>query len=226
MRFAFGLKNKVKIAFFLFGIMACSLLIRFLEDKNIKKINQSFISMYNDRLIPATDLYFIGENLFYKADIFQDFLLDEDDFNIKHALAKLLAFNQKIDSVVNKYERTYLVKQEELHLTDLKSAIVNQKRVENDILSIAEKDFDKSKVVYEVTGRKASLETLSRLSDLIKIQSKVGDELIKDSNIVVSGTNLYSTFQVFLAIAIGILIVAILTTSNIVKIQNDKFNLN
>ncbi|MNI76679.1 hypothetical protein D3C73_1329240 [compost metagenome] len=58
------------------------------------------------------------------------------------------------------------------------------------------------------------------------MQSKVGDELIKDSKIFVSGTKVYSTLQVILAIVIGIMIVAIISASNAVKIQNEKFNLN
>jgi hypothetical protein len=74
--------------------------------------------------------------------------------------------------------------------------------------------------------KSASTKTLDKLSALIKIQSKVGDELIKDSKIFVSGTKIYSTFQVILAIAIGIMIVGIVSASNVVKIQNDRFNLN
>lgn len=227
MKLEFGLKNKVKIAIFLFGIMCCSLLIRFLEDKSIKKINQSFVSMYNDRLIPATDLYFIGENLYHKANVFQTLLLSENDkLNLKNALGKVSIFNNKIDSVVSKYEQTLLVKQEEVSLAELKATIASQRRIEKDILETADADLEKGRIVYEATGRKASVETLNKLSDLIKIQSKVGDELIKDSNVIVFGTNIYSAFQVILAIAIGVLIVAILAASNVVKMQQDNYNLN
>ena len=80
--------------------------------------------------------------------------------------------------------------------------------------------------IYESMGRNAANQTLAKLSALIKIQSKVGNELIKGSEIFVSGTKVYSTLQVILAIVIGIMIVAIISASNAVKIQNDKFNLN
>ena len=221
MKFAFSLKNKLKIAFLLFCIMCCTLLIRFLEDKSVKKINESFISMYNDRLIPATDLYFIAENLYHKNTILQEALNDDADFS-KANLLQLSKHNQKIDSVISKYELTLLVKQERYFLNDLKSALATQKALEGKVLVLAGSNTE----LYETLVKSASTKTLDKLSALIKIQSKVGDELIKDSKIFVSGTKIYSTFQVILAIAIGIMIVGIVSASNVVKIQNDRFNLN
>ena len=223
MKFAFSLKNKLKIAFLLFCIMCCTLLIRFLEDKSVEKINESFISMYNDRLVPATDLYFIGENLYYKNAILQEVLLGNDVLQGSTALVKMDKHNRKIDSVINKYELTLLVKQEQNFLNELKKALVVQQGLEVKILSMVGSE---SKAVYESVGRNAANQTLAKLSALIKIQSNVGSELIKGSKIFVSGTKVYSTLQVILAIVIGIMIVAIISASNAVKIQSEKFNLN
>jgi hypothetical protein len=222
MKFAFSLKNKLKIAFLLFCIMCCTLLIRFLEDKSVEQINESFISMYNDRLVPATDLYFIAENLYYKNEILQETLLG----NVVQpaiALVKMNKHNRKIDSVINKYELTLLVKQEKSFLNDLKKALAVQQGLEVKILNIAGAE---GRAIYESMGRNAANQTLTKLSALIKIQSKVGSELIKGSEIFVSGTKIYSTLQVILAIVIGIMIVAIVSASNAVKVQSEKFNLN
>ncbi|KQS37042.1 MCP four helix bundle domain-containing protein [Pedobacter sp. Leaf194] len=221
MKFAFSLKNKLKVAFLLFCIMCCTLLIRFLEDKSVSKINESFISMYNDRLVPATDLYFIAENLYHKNDIIQNALADNE--HLLKSVSRIDKHNRKIDSVVNKFELTLLVKQEKTFLEDLKKALKMQREIERKILGLS---VDNAKETYKVIGRSTSAQTLNKLSALIKIQSKVGDELIKDSKIFVSGTKIYSTFQGILAVIIGIMIVSIISASNIVKIQNDKFNLN
>ncbi|MBB6237241.1 hypothetical protein HDC90_001861 [Pedobacter sp. AK013] len=223
MKFAFSLKNKLKIAVLLFCIMCCTLLIRFLEDKSVERINESFISMYNDRLVPATDLYFIAENLYYKNEILQDILLDNGIIHPSVGMVKMNKHNRKIDSVINKYELTLLVKQEKSFLNDLKSALTIQQGLEAKILNVAGTE---GRTIYESLGRKATNQTLAKLSALIKIQSKVGNELIKGSEIFVSGTKIYSTLQVILAIVIGIMIVAIVSASNAVKIQNEKFNLN
>jgi hypothetical protein len=223
MKFAFSLKNKLKIAFLLFCIMCCTLLIRFLEDKSVEKINESFISMYNDRLVPATDLYFIAENLYYKSEILQEALLGNTVMHPSTGMVKMNKHNRKIDSIINKYELTLLVKQEKSFLNDLKKALVVQQGLEVKILNIAGAE---GRAIYESMGRNAANQTLAKLSALIKIQSKVGNELIKGSEIFVSGTKVYSTLQVILAIVIGIMIVAIISASNAVKIQSDKFNLN
>ncbi|WP_175634567.1 MCP four helix bundle domain-containing protein [Pedobacter ghigonis] len=223
MKFAFSLKNKVKIAFLLFCIMCCTLLIRFLEDKSVKKINESFISMYNDRLVPATDLYFVAENLYHKNAVLQDAFITDNAVPAAVSVGKINHHNRKIDSAIHKYGLTLLVKQEKSFLNDLKNALFVQKELENKALSLSRTEGLK---VYESVGRNAANQTFDKLSALIKIQSKVGDELIKDSKIFVSGTKVYSTLQVILAIVIGIMIVAIISASNAVKIQNEKFNLN
>jgi len=223
MKFAFSLKNKLKIAFLLFCIMCCTLLIRFLEDKSVEKINESFISMYNDRLVPATDLYFIAENLYYKNEILQETLLGNGTVHPSTGMVKMNKHNRKIDSVINKYELTLLVEQEKSFLNDLKKALTVQQGLETKILNMAGIE---GRAIYESMGRNAANQTLVKLSDLIKIQSKVGHDLIKGSKIFVSGTKVYSTLQVILAIVIGIMIVAIVSASNAVKIQSEKFNLN
>ena len=223
MKFAFSLKNKLKIAFLLFCIMCCTLLIRFLEDKSVEKINESFISMYNDRLVPATDLYFIAENLYYKNEILQETLLGNGTVHPSTGMVKMNKHNRKIDSVINKYELTLLVEQEKSFLNDLKKALTVQQGLETKILNMAGIE---GRAIYESMGRNAANQTLVKLSDLIKIQSKVGHDLIKGSKIFVSGTKVYSTLQVILAIVIGIMIVAIVSASNAVKVQNEKFNLN
>ena len=199
--------------------MCCTLLIRFLEDKSVKKINESFISMYKDRLVPATDLYFIAENLYHKSSVIQNVL--NKDIPASSGLSLVKVYNSKIDSVINKYELTVLVKQEKSYLSELKQALVRQNNIESKIL--LEKDGMKT---HDSIGRDASNQTLNKLSSLIKIQSAVGDELINDSKIFVSGTKVYSAFQIILAVAIGALIVGIVSASNAVKVQQDKFNLN
>jgi hypothetical protein len=222
MKFAFSLKNKLKVAFLLFCIMCCTLLIRVLEDKSVAKINESFISMYNDRLVPATDLYFIAENLYHKNIILQDALMDQQARSL-NSISRINRHNRRIDSVINKYELTLLVEQEQAFLNELKKSLDLQQQLEMRVLN---SKGDERNRIYESTGRSITNQTLAKLSALIKIQSKVGSELIKDSKIFVSGTKIYSTLQGVLAVLIGVMIVSIISASNMVKIHSDKFNLN
>jgi hypothetical protein len=69
-------------------------------------------------------------------------------------------------------------------------------------------------------------EILKNLSLLTKTQTLVGKELIKESESLFAGTKVYSAIQFALAIIIGILIVSIVFASNVIKVKQEKFNLN
>jgi hypothetical protein len=228
MRFAYSIKQKTKIAVLLFCIMACTLLIRFLEDKSVKSMNESFVSMYNDRLIPATDLFYVAEKAYLKKSLFEDALYGTgQSANVSELKLQLGKLNASIDSLITKYEKTFLVKQEKAQLDQLKKGILGTIAVENSILRLAvDHGVEEARKLYNSEGRASSTKTIRKLSELMSIQKQIGEELIKDSAFMVSGNKLYSGFQVVLAIVIGILIVGIVFTSNVVKINNDKFNLN
>jgi len=228
MRFAYSVKQKMKIAVLLFCIMACTLLIRFLEDKSVKSMNESFVSMYNDRLIPAADLFYVAEKAYLKKSLFEDALYEPVHlFSVDKLQAQLAALNTSIDSLIQKYSKTLLVKQEKEQLVHLKNGLRSTVEVENKIIAAAKaQGLTAARVLYEREGRESSRTTIKKLSELMNIQKQVGEELIKDSAFMVSGNKIYSAFQVVLAIVIGILIVGIVFTSNVVKISNDKFNMN
>lgn len=219
----------MKIAVLLFCIMACTILIRFLEDKSVKSMNESFVSMYNDRLIPATDLFYVAENAYAKKSMIEEFLntATEQSFSPAAFKEQLAYYNRAIDSLIKKYEKTFLVKQEKEKLIVLKDGLESTGQIEDKILKFAaNRDITNARKLYDQEGRASSKGTIQKLSELMRIQTQVGEELIKDSAFMVSGSKLYSTMQVALAIVIGILIVGIVFTSNVVKINNDKFNLN
>jgi len=212
----------------LFAVMACSILIRMLEDKSVEDMNESFVSMYNDRLIPATDLFYISEHVQQKRS-----LIEEELYAIKGGergidIPKEMAgYDAAIDSLMSKYEKTLLVRQEKDQLRELKRRLLQSEQLESSTVRlISEKQGEAARRLFESSGRQASKQAVAQLSVLMRTQKMVGQELLKDSEFMVSGSKLYSTLQVALAILIGVLIVGIVFTSNLVKISNEKFHLN
>jgi hypothetical protein len=228
MKFAYTLKQKTKIALLLFLIMACTILIRVLEDRSIKNMEKAFASLYNDRLIPATDIFYISEKLYTKRLLLETFVhSDNNQLNVQQLSQKLNGYNKAIDTLLAKYEKTFLVKKEQNHLTELKVKLQENKILERNILSNANQ-LEKSALrkLYDNSSGQSFTDISAILSQLTKVQTVVGEQLTSDSRDIVSGTNLYSTLQIILAIIIGILIVSILFASNVVNIRNDNFNLN
>jgi len=228
MRFAYSIKQKIKIATLLFCVMGCTILIRFLEDKSVKDMNESFVSMYKDRLIPATDLFYVAQNSYAKRSLLESALYTQFGSLTEPDLTeKVKVFNTVIESLIKKYEKTFLVEQEKQHLIELKDRLAHTAQLDTELLLLLHnKDFTNAGKLYENAGRVSSDRTIQKLSELMGIQTRVGEELIRDSNYMVSGSKLYSSLQIVLAIVIGILIVGIVFTSNVVKITNEKFNLN
>lgn len=213
----------------LFAVMVCTILIRFLEDESIKSMNASFVSMYNDRLIPATDLFYIAENANAKKSLLEAALYSPEQQSAdQNVLAgKVQHANEAIDSLIAKYKKTFLVKSEKAKLQELDKRLFSNAQIEQMIIqTLTRKDLPLARKLYESIGRSSADQTIRKLSELMAIQKQVGEELIKDSVFMVSGSKLYSSLQVALAVVIGILIVGIVFASNVVKINNDKFNLN
>jgi len=227
MRFAYSIKQKVKIAVLLFFIMTCSILIRILEDKSVKNMNESFISLYNDRLVPAMDLYHIVENLYARRNIIESVLYTNaqpDQLDLRGNLSK---YNRNIDSLVNKYEKTYLVQQEKVQLLDLKKNLKDILMMEQKLVNYTYNNQSQVALTnYERRGKAMFSNATNYLTKLIDTQKQVGNEIITDTERIVSGSKIYSNLQLALAILIGILIVGILFTSNVVNIRNENFNLN
>jgi hypothetical protein len=219
MKFAYSLKQKTKIALLLFLIMACTILIRVLEDRSIKNMEKAFTSLYNDRLIPATDIFYISEKLYAKRFLLEIFVYsDENKLSIAQLNSKLKTYDKEIDTLLAKYEKN--------HLTELKVKLLENKVLEKNILLNAN-SLDKAALrkLYD-NGEKSFLDMSALLTQLTKIQTVVGEQLKEDSQKIVRGTSLYSTLQLLIAIIIGGLIVSILAASNVMNIQNNKFNLN
>lgn len=228
MKFSYSLKQKSKIAFLLFLIMACTILIRVLEDRSIKNMEKAFSSIYNDRLIPATDIFHISEKVYSKRLLLDTFLSDsQDPFAINDLKKKLAIYDSEIDSLLAKYSKTFLVSNEKNRLQELKTKLIENRTVEKTILLNAE-SLDKLalKKLFNSNFNTSFLDVTALLSKLTKIQTVVGEELQIESKKIVSGTNLYSTLQLILAIIIGVLIVSIIFASNVMNTNNDKFNLN
>jgi len=229
MIFGFSFKQKMKIASFLFFIMCSTMLIRMFEDKSIKNMSNAFVSMYHDRLIPATDLFFLAENVYAKRYLLEEALNPDRTVEVSFSglREKLRVHNKNIDSLVRKYEGTFLIKKEKSHLADLKTKLSDGIKMEDNIITMAEKHtLTEGRHLFESLGKAAFNNISEKLSELSRIQTDAGEELIRESESIVSGSKMYSTAQVVLAIFIGMMIVNLVLTSKVANIHNDKFKLN
>jgi hypothetical protein len=227
MRWGFLIQQKLKIAGMLAFLLGLVVLTNCLERKNVGDMNKSFASIYNDRLIPATEIIYLTENLYSKRLLMQRFLLLGKDEQKKEVQKELLLHSKLVDSLIFEFEKTYLVVEEFEVLAQFKQKAQEYAAVEKEILSLSGEGAKEGGLeIFEGKGKLVFKVTMEHLHQLTKIQSDEGQELIKDSRVIVASTNIISSLQIGLAVIIGIVVQVLILTSRMVKFKPGKFNLN
>ncbi len=115
---------KVKVALLLTAVMALVGLTNFLERRNIEKMDATFSSIYHDRLIPATDIFYMTENLFNRRLLMEQFLYSDNVGLTADVLpGKLKSHEISINKLVDKFSKTFLVKNESVELNNFKKGL-------------------------------------------------------------------------------------------------------
>lgn len=226
MKWTFVIQQKLKVAVLLGVVMCLVVLFNLILQKNISDINRSVNSIYNDRLIPATDMFYLSENFHHRQLAIEKFLFT-NDFNTPQLRSTLNTYDSEMFTLINKYEKTYLVEEESVFLERFKQNVAHYSAIENKILSLSEKNKKAEALsLYETSGRTSLENTISQLSDLTTIQSAVGGKLVNDTKGIVATSNFLSNLQLVLAIVIATMITALIVSSKIINSTQEKFKWN
>lgn len=226
MKWTFVIREKFKAALLLACIMLLVGFTTIMQRSNMKDMSQSFSSIYYDRLIPATDIFYLTENLYNKRFVIEHLLYSEEPFQASMA-ATLEMHNDSIEGLISKFEETYLVKEELNYLTEFKQRIDHYNVVEADILdAIVTKSKSEARKLYESDGKADLRQTMLCLAKLTKIQSSVGQDIFKTSHGIAFSSDLVLTIQIVLAILIGVLAHGVILSSRLVNRKQQNFHLN
>jgi hypothetical protein len=226
MKWAFVIEQKLKAGMLLAGIMLSIILVDLLEKQNIREIKDSVTSIYDDRLVPATDLFFISEKLYRKHFLLERFFNDSKG-NLKKVQAELRQHDRDIAGLISKFEKTRLVKEESKSLKAAKSKIDNYKLLEARVIEVAGATTKAAgQKVFERDGRPALEKATQQLSNLTTIQTTEGSALLKSSEISISSSDNLRSLHIALAIIVGIIILILVGSSNTLMIRQNRFNLN
>lgn len=226
MKWTFVIQQKLKIAVLLGVVMTIVVLFNLILQKNISDINRSVNSIYNDRLIPATDLFYLSEHLHNRKSAVEK-LLYQKEYEITQLRSDLRNYDTKIVDLIGKYEKTYLVDEESVFLKNFKESVQEYSIIEGKMVSLLEQNQSAAALkLYESSGRAALERTIGQLSDLTIIQSAVGSKLVNDTKGIVATSNFLSDLQMVLAVIIGAIITALIISSRIINQPQPKFKWN
>lgn len=227
MKWTFIIREKFKVALLLASIMLLIGFTTVMQRSNIRDLRQSFSSIYYDRLIPATDIFYLTQNLYNKRLLMEELLYTEEATLVEPLAAKLDGLNDSIATLISRFEHTYLVKSESVYLREFKQRVAHYRKVEDNILqAYLTTSRAEARQLYETEGKGDLQQTIQFLGELTKIQSSVGLELFNDSHGIVSASDLVLTIQITIAIIIGVLAEGLVLTSRMVDRKNERYNLN
>ena len=113
-------EKRKRLIFILTAFFVLLLITEFIEKRSLKSIDQDFSSLYQDRLLPASQMYELAELLHKKRMLFEN-IKDDAEFIAELNLKEIKAYNGQIDEVLKDYGKTYLVDREELYFKEFKS---------------------------------------------------------------------------------------------------------
>jgi hypothetical protein len=233
MKWSFVIQQKLKAALLLGSIMGMIILATLLSRRNMEGIDKSFSSIYQDRLIPATTIIYLTENLYGKRLSLEEYLLANEVGNKSEIKVQLSAHNKNIDSLIKAFEKTYLVDEEAKSLTAFKNEVIKYTALERSVLNLCNAgEQEQGKKLFAVAGANTFKNTITNLNELTNIQSSIGKDLMKASKSDIASVGIISFLQIGLAVVIGLMLLLLIQNASIInkpKITSEKnqyFNLN
>lgn len=233
MKWSFVIQQKFKAAILLGGIMALIVGATLISRYNVEGIDESFSSIYRDRLVPATTILYLTENLYRKRLSLENYLYAENRTPPTRVQMQLRTHDAHIDSLIRSFEKTYLVDQEAKSLDAFKTHIVKYAQLEGRVLALAANgSLLEARQLFSAPGAATFEGTILNLNELAGIQSTIGKDLMKASKVNVASFGIISFLQIALAIITGLVVMVLIRNSQIIQKPGPKrnksqyFNLN
>ncbi|RYY35653.1 MAG: hypothetical protein EOP46_09265 [Sphingobacteriaceae bacterium] len=224
MKWTLFIQQKVKVAALLLCVMFFVMLTSLLGNTNLARINRAVNTIYNDRLIPASDVYYISTNLHDKKSMLESMLHARNTAVNETTMKK---FDKKINTLLTHYEHTYLVQGEARFIHDFKNSYAAYNNAEASVMSLIKAgEFSAAQLVYSNAIKSSHNKNIQVLGELMNIQSHVGKDIIKQSELNASIFSLLSKLQIVVAIVVGILVTRLVMSSRIAQITPEKYTMN
>ncbi|WP_266363353.1 MCP four helix bundle domain-containing protein [Tellurirhabdus rosea] len=227
MKWTFFIQQKIKTALILSGVMILIIGSTFLVRRSVQQIGASFASIYADRLIPATELLYLNENFYSKRIALERHLLTENSGSPEAVKSVLRAYDRRIDSLVTEFEKSYLTTLEASQLQSFRKSAALYSQFEQRILELdRQQNRQAGNNLFVGEAGIAFQQTIKGLNDLVNLQTKVGSELLKESRGEVTHVYVLTAVQISLAVALGLIVMGLISNSRVMNRDKQPFHLN
>jgi hypothetical protein len=216
MKWAYAISHK-QTAALLFAIIFLTVGgINILDRNTIETLEDSFSSVYEDRLLAESYIYKLTDHLYQKKLMMETW---ENDWQAMRNQMDL--HNLAINAIIIDYEQTQLTPSEEIHFRNFKRTVNEIARTEATLFQ-----HDDPKLMAERTTEsfESVFKDLQHLSD---IQVSEGRWLNEHSKRIMAGSDALTQLELAMLICIGLIIqVLIFASRSIVSRLPEKPSLN
>ncbi|MBZ9731301.1 MCP four helix bundle domain-containing protein [Salegentibacter sp. JZCK2] len=219
-------EKRKRLILILSAFFALLLITELIERRSLKSIDKDFSSLYQDRLLPASQIYKLSELLHEKRMLFED-IKDDGNLVADVNLEEIKAYNSQIDQVLKDYGQTYLVAREEVYFEDFKKHYEEYLILEKTIFkNLKEKDL--SPAIYLINKNADDYFKILNLDlhNIASIQPEVGEQLMAHYKSSTGLTSLLYYFKIALTILIGIFVLRLLGLEHLLRHPKQNFELN
>jgi hypothetical protein len=187
---------RVKAALLSIVVLLAVLLNNHWERSNIQRWDESFSSIYDDRLVPETYIFKLTDQLYRKRLLWSEAAQPGRAEAVRIALGE---HDAAIEGLVKGFEATYLVDAESRALGGFKAHLAACRDLERRWVAAPSGEVHAALVVEFDRA-------LTQLSLLSRIQEQVGHDLKKGSKSLLASSSLLYQLEMALLILMGLLI--------------------
>ncbi|WP_299985938.1 MCP four helix bundle domain-containing protein [uncultured Pontibacter sp.] len=221
MNWAYRITKRDKVAFALGSVFAIIILANWFASYSIGRVSNQFREVYHDRLVPSLVISDVMERYYQNRLTLEDHILSTAASEQDSLHQLVLSNTEEIESLINKFESTYLIERESEGLATYKIEFKKLVAVQDRILQLSSAgDKAKAENLYRTEGHQAFLHLLEPLHELIALQGEVGKELYQSADRQVKTLKVLSYLVIGMSVFIALLIATLLQATR--KLKNIK----
>ena len=220
-------RNKLKLTLVMALAVGLLFIANVFEKRQMTSMDQSFLSIYEDRLVPAVSFFEIRELLYRKRELLQDALQPGHATGTAASQSGIDSCNREIGVLLSAYKKTYFTGNESEYLKAFENSLVQYDAAENGALELAEAGNTAAAAqTYAKAGPASFKSAILKLSELNHLQTEIGKGMLSDSRKTLSGFLMLSNLETALIVLFSVLAHFILYVTRMGKRRIEPFNMN
>lgn len=228
MKWTYRIRERNKVALALGAVFLIIVLANWWVSFSMQQVSTQFRSVYQDRLVPALDIAAMQERYYQNLMLLEEHMQAQSEEQELQLHASFIQNLKEVDSLLAKYETTYLTQKEVADLENLKAAVGKLTQLQLKAMDTSHaRDKAAAANMYKMEVVPAFNQMLLPLHSLSQLQQEVGHELYASAERQLSSLKTLSYLVIALAVILALLVGSLLQTSREIKnIKPQNYHLN